>query len=610
MAPKRTLSMDSSKERAIKDALQLFAEGRIKALIRAGWREANATERALGARLVRRTGELAGCPLMQRGHLITLDGAEFTLDGAEFEEAKEPLIMPAVEVVIETMPERTDLKVRQGRAFNGGQQAWNDKLHGECLITTTHHRASRRHRASLLSRALGFSAARSKQYHALVDAVITKVNAMNPGRGASTHLKPPSEKDLRLAVKDLCAAATGNESLAELMSALQMEASPVRDRLLLGWSHLSEVTRNQRCSKLLLVMKACCIWGSNAAEEWKQCPGMEVLRLAQVKAKQTLKPVAKTKMVAAAWHNHKELFGPDVGLPTVVVEEKPSFQQRMAVVARLMCELRAEFNRRLADGGCINPRYSPKNSDDGMWMFKFLAVLSHTVPPIRTTPWATLTVTDQVPSVFLPGEELKVDFAKLVAMPAYLVQSDQGKWGLSQPHTKPGCCPWTPLPDQIQPLLQDYLDLLEAGYRLYKQDLVGSAVFPSRATLKSKSPAAFGVWERANWKLIGLPGATLMNARHALAAHLVQEGITPTAQPDLADSFAVAMQTSTRHIFGEKRGREWGLGAYNRPSEAGCARRAEAALVRYTSWVPWPGSGRKRRATAAASLAKKKKKKK
>ena len=117
MAPKRTLSMDSSKERAIKDALQLFAEGRIKALIRAGWREANATERALGARLVRRTGELAGCPLMQRGHLITLGGAEFTLDGAEFEEAKEPLIMPAVEVVIETMPERTDLKVRQGRAI-------------------------------------------------------------------------------------------------------------------------------------------------------------------------------------------------------------------------------------------------------------------------------------------------------------------------------------------------------------------------------------------------------------------------------------------------------------------------------------------------------------
>ena len=70
-------------------------------------------------------------------------------------------------------------------------------------------------------------------------------------------------------MKDLCAAATGNESLAELMSALQMEASPVRDRLLLGWSHLSEVTRNQRCSKLLLVMKACCIWGSNADEEWK-----------------------------------------------------------------------------------------------------------------------------------------------------------------------------------------------------------------------------------------------------------------------------------------------------------------------------------------------------
>lgn len=459
----------------------------------------------------------------------------------------------------------------------------------------------------------GFSAATIKHYNALVDAVITKVNAINPGRGATTHLKALSEKRMRMVVKDLCSAATGNESLAELMSALQMEASPVRDKLLLGWSHLSDISRVQNCSQLLLVMKACCIWGSSPREEWKQCPGMEALRMAQLKAKQTLKPVAKMKMVAAAWHNHKELFGHDVGLPTVVVEEKPSFHQRMAVVANLMCELRAEFNRRLADGGCINPRYAlhppNKNSDDGMWMFKFLAVLSHTVPPIRTTPWVTLTVTDKVPSVFLPGEELKVDFAKLAAMPAYLLQSDQGKWGLSQPHTKPGCCPWTPLPDQIQPLLQDYLDLLEAGYRLHKKDLVGSAVFPSRMTLKSKSPAAFTAWEGANWKLIGLPGATLMNARHALAAHLVQSGITPTAQPDLADSFAVAMQTSTRHIFGEKRAREWGVGAYNRPSEAGCARRAEAAFVKYTSWVPWPRRQSSKRSRGQGPGPKKKPKK-
>jgi hypothetical protein len=336
---------------------------------------------------------------------------------------------------------------------------------------------------------------------------------MNPGRGATTHLKPLTEERMRSAVKDLCSAATGNESLAELMSALQMEASPVRDKLLQGWSHLADLTRSHKCSHLLLVMKACCIWGSNADEEWKQCPGMEALRMAQLKARQTLKPVAKMKMVAAAWHNHKELFGPDVGLPTVLMEEKPSFHQRMAVVASLMCELKAEFNRRLADGGCINPRYSTYTCDDGLWMFKFLVVLSHTVPPIRTTPWVTLTVIDKVPSMFLPGEELKIDFAKLAAMPMYLVQSDEGKWGLSQPHTKPGCCPWTPLPDQVQPLLQDYLDLLEAGYKLHEKDLVGSAVFPSRMTLKIKTRSAFTDWERTNWKLIGLPGATLMNER-------------------------------------------------------------------------------------------------
>ena len=38
--------------------------------------------------------------------------------------------------------------------------------------------------------------------------------------------------------------------------------------------------------------------------------------MVQLKAKQTLKPVAKMKVVAVAWHNHKELFGPDVCLPS------------------------------------------------------------------------------------------------------------------------------------------------------------------------------------------------------------------------------------------------------------------------------------------------------
>ena len=92
-----------------------------------------------------------------------------------------------------------------------------------------------------------------------------------------------------------------------------------------------------------------------------------------------------------------------------------------------------------------------------------------------------------------------------------------------------------------------------------------------------------------------------MNSRHALAAHLIELGITPSSsdQGVMADSFCAAMNTSTKQVFGEKRQRDWGIGAYNLHCSAGGHRRAQAAVALYARWVFPEGAGQKRHADAA-----------
>ena len=132
------------------------------------------------------------------------------------------------------------------------------------------------------------------------------------------------------------------------------------------------------------------------------------------------------------------------------------------------------------------------------------------------------------------------------------------------------------------------------------------ALFPSeRGTFKADE--TFRTWEKQGFSDIGLQGATVFNARHALTRHLILQGVTPTSShADLADSFCAAMQTSTRHVFGEHIPRAWGLAPYNMALEASGCRRAEAALMKYTEWLFVKPRKKRGRSAAAASPAKKK----
>ena len=71
-------------------------------------------------------------------------------------------------------------------------------------------------------------------------------------------------------------------------------------------------------------------------------------------------------------------------------------------------------------------------------------------------------------------------------------------------------------------------------------------------------------------------------------AHPHTDTITPTSNnSSLADSIAKGMGTDTKHMFGEhKMLRTWGKkGAYSAAGEADGARRAEAGICEYWTWV-------------------------
>ena len=145
-----------------------------------------------------------------------------------------------------------------------------------------------------------------------------------------------------------------------------------------------------------------------------------------------------------------------------------------------------------------------------------------------------------------------------------------------------------------------YLTLLHAGYReCGYQKLEGTAIFPSSLGRCFSSSSFSGV-QSNGFKRLNLEGATVFNSRHALADELTRLEIVPSnpSQAMLADSFAMGMNTSTAHLFGEKNVRElahWG--AYNRHGEAGGLRRKAAAIERYTQMVfPPKKVSRKRKA--------------
>ena len=141
-------------------------------------------------------------------------------------------------------------------------------------------------------------------------------------------------------------------------------------------------------------------------------------------------------------------------------------------------------------------------------------------------------------------------------------------------------------PKQIYELIELYFECLHVTYEAKGIEVEGSAVFPSKFGT-ARSDSGFSVFEKQGFKQIGLPGSTLMNHRHAITKKCIELGWYPSGQrPDLADSFALAMGTTTKHMFGEILQRFCTLtGAYSRAVGAGGVVRMKAALQEYTKWV-------------------------
>ena len=363
-----------------------------------------------------------------------------------------------------------------------------------------------------------------------------------------------------------------------------------------------------------------CRWETVSSNGQRMCPGFVAIDAALESVKPALRKQKKDKNYWAAYKPHADIFtqgdkGGDVVLPEqLLLPDEPTWLQRQAVYQRLLPEVEGQLEALSACGGHI----TAGRHMDQLLTFKCLFLISESVPPQRMSPWRTLTFVTAPPCPVKAGTNNEVDADLLDESPAYLFYRESvGVYGITQLRTKVGTAPWLPLPQGIQRLVELYLGLLAAGYvaRGQPSDMHGVALWASKiGTQKTpRTVGGFHTFERMHWKQIGLPGASVMNSRHALAAHLIELGITPSSsdQGAMADSFCAAMNTSTKQVFGEKRHRDWGIGAYNLHCSAGGHRRAQAAVALYAQWVFPAGPGQKRPADApAASPAKKKKKKK
>jgi len=457
----------------------------------------------------------------------------------------------------------------------------------------------------------------------LLEEVILKVDALKRGRGATRNIGKDRKTYIKRIVKQLTCLGQqhGLSELADVLLALQADRSELRDELIQDFNERDhskgETSSRQNMEALKLIMEGCCDWSTVC---FKDCAA--IVSLSNVIAVKTREYGAtyKDKRAHHAVTEHQSLFTQGgVVLPkNVLMATEPSWLERAGMHQQLLPQVMRELEDRMQNGLSLKSsgrRDLRLTESDKLLQFKCLFLISESVPCQRKTPWQTMTWTATPPAPF--ATDGTIDARLLDSLPAYLVHHPDLKlYGLTQWHTKIGMCLWLPLPAGIQSLVKLYLELLEQAYqespavRLPERE-GEMTLFPSmRGT--PRGDTMFRNWEKEGFSAIGLQGASVFNARHALTRHLILQGITPTSQEaDLADSFCAAMQTSTKHVFGEKVSRAWGLAPYNMALEASGSRRAEQALKQYSEWLfPARGSGQKRRADAAASLAKKKKKKK
>lgn len=271
-------------------------------------------------------------------------------------------------------------------------------------------------------------------------------------------------------------------------------------------------------------------------------------------------------------------------LPAAMTKARPpTLERRLEVHAELLTKTMKQLQQMKRCEEVIDPKTRDPETRD--LIFNCIFLISESVLPQRTTPWRTATY--GVPELQFDDDEI-IDTDQLKKFPCFITwRPSEQLYGLSQLTTKTGISPWMPIPEQMSKFIKLYLSLLHAGYEQCGIQVLQSAIFPSSLG-QSLGNSQFSTIQRDGFEKLGLKGATVFNARHAVADHLTALEIVPSnpSEAMLADSFAMAMNTGTKYLFGEKNARELGTwGCYNRNGEAGGMRRKAKAIKKYAEMV-------------------------
>lgn len=433
-----------------------------------------------------------------------------------------------------------------------------------------------------------------RQHSSTWDTIRRKLKARGIGRGCDDGLSILQEGRYRTTARMLFAAALHARKLTEaaLFEDLTADRSLTRALMQRALTNTGGYNAVEHLQRLRRIIEVCCKNGAHAQGE---------IRIAEAKAKKVVKTKEREKKLNAELKTIEDVLVQNETnksrLPSTIRElkAKPALKKRLAVHTGLMRTTMKKLKLIEGSSGLIDPKTRDQETRD--LIFDMLFLVSESVLPQRTSPWVTATW--DVPVVF--DEDMGIDTEELRKSPCFVCWREEfEQYGLCQLRTKTGISPWMPIPHEMTGLLRLYLTLLHAGYReCGYQKLEGTAIFPSSLGRCFSSSSFSGV-QSNGFKRLNLEGATVFNSRHALADELTRLEIVPSnpSQAMLADSFAMGMNTSTAHLFGEKNVRElahWG--AYNRHGEAGGLRRKAAAIERYTQMVfPPKKVSRKRKA--------------
>ena len=349
-------------------------------------------------------------------------------------------------------------------------------------------------------------------------------------------------------------------------------------------SKFGVVVASQELQRLRTIITKCCNGSGAVATARSEVQRVEYIIAKKTKEKKQSSYAMMTfKGLAQAGQFVNEHGEPAILPAALLMKDAPKLSERLTVHAAVLKAMVLKLRKMEKED---TPLIMSRETDFARGIvFKCMFLMSSAMLPQRKSPWQrAIFGKPQSPWT----QQLKLDVEFLEKTPVYVYYRDDLKqWGLTQLRTKDSARPWMAFPPEMNELISLYLGRLHAGYTTAGIPVQGSPVFPNGFN-RVYGDSGFKIFEAEGFKELKLQGASVFNARHAVTLHCLDLDITPTSNnSSLADSIAKGMGTDTKHMFGEhKMLRTWGKkGAYSAAGEADGARRAEAGICEYWTWV-------------------------